>query len=259
MSPLIIALVPVGLALARSTREPISPVVNRLALAGGIGILVWMAVRPAVISPRYVLATLLLFAPVGGWAAEMIFRRANHSILKAAAFLALAYGAVLPNLENESVISAFRAGGLGQGACVGSASCPGLQHLNAVAAEGERIYFLGYYAYHLRPDLLQCLHSIEDDANPAWTTLSEHGFRYIPEWTTVIERGFRYVVVQKATHATVTPRLSVDRAPSWLNIRVIYDDESTRVFALTVTDGQNRAAVKCAQEPGPAWSVVPSR
>ena len=39
----------------------------------------------------------------------------------------------------------------------------------------------------------------------------------------------------------------------------LYDDESARVLALTVTDDQHRATVECVQEPAPAWSVVPSR
>jgi hypothetical protein len=130
------------------------------------------------------------------------------------------------------------------GNCVMSASCPGLEKLNAVAAEGQRIYFLGHYAYHLRPDLLQCLNSIDDD---------------ISDWTTLIDRGFKYVVVQKASHARAEPWLRVERAPPWLNAHVLHDDESTRVLALTVTDDQHQATFKCVQQPAPAWSVVPSR
>jgi hypothetical protein len=245
MSPLLLALVPVALVIALWSRETASPVATRLALAGGIGVLTWMIVRPAVISPRYLLATLLLFAPVGGWAAETLFRRASSSwILKAATLLALAYGALLPNLDHASFFVTYRAGGYGLGNCVMSASCPGLERLNAVAAEGERIYFLGHYAYHLRPDLLQCLNSIDDE---------------ISDWTTLIDRGFKYVVVQKASHARAKPWLRVDRAPPWLNAEVLHDDESTRVLALTVTDDQHQARFKCVQEPAPAWSVVPGR
>ena len=245
MSPLILALVPVGLFVSRWSRETTSAVVTRLATVGCIGILTWMAVRPAVISPRYILATLLLFAPAGGWAAETVFRRASHSrILKAITWLALAYGAVLPNLDHASFFETYRAGGFGRGSCVMSASCPALQQLNAVAAQGDRIYFLGHYGYHLRPDLLQCLNSIDDD---------------ISDWTTLVAHGFRYVVVQKASHAKAKPWLRVDRAPAWLNVQVLYDDESTRVFALTVTDDQYRATVRCVQEPAPAWSVMASR
>jgi hypothetical protein len=245
MSPLILALVPVGVAVALWSRETTSPVATRLALLGGIGVLTWMIVRPAVISPRYLLATLLLFAPVGGWAAETLFRRAGTSrMLKAATLLALAYGALLPNLDHASFFVTYRAGGFGLGNCVMSASCPGLEKLNAVAAEGERIYFLGHYAYHLRPDLLQCLNSIDDD---------------ISDWTTLIDRGFKYVVVQKASHARAEPWLRVERAPPWLNAHVLHDDESTRVLALTVTDDQHQATFKCVQQPAPAWSVVPSR
>jgi hypothetical protein len=245
MSPLILALVPVGFIVARWSRETTRPVVSRLAIVGGIGVLTWMAVRPAVISPRYILATLLLFAPVGGWAAGMIFRRANTSLmLKGATFLALSYAAVLPNLDHAFFFSTLRAGGYGTGNCVLSASCPGLEQMNAAAAEGERIYFLGHYAYHLRPDLLQCMNSTDDA---------------VADWPALIDRGFKYVVVQKASHATAAPWLSEDRAPPWLNVRVLYDDASTRVFTLTVTDDQYQATVKCVQEPAPAWSVVPSR
>jgi hypothetical protein len=247
MSPLILALVPVGLVVARLSRETPSRLVTRLAIVGGIGILTWMVVRPAIISPRYILATLLLFAPVGGWAAETFFRRASNSrMLKAVAVLALAYGAVLPNLDHALFFETYRAGGFGRGNCVMSASCPALEQLNAVAKEGERIYFLGHYAYHLRPDLLQCLNSEEEDDD-------------ITDWTTLIDRGFSYVVLQKASHAREKPWLRVDRAPPWLNVPVLYDDESTRVFALTITDDQHRATVTCVEQPAPAWSVVPSR
>jgi hypothetical protein len=244
MSPLILALVPVGSVIARS-REATSFVVSRLGLVGGIGILTWMSVRPAVISPRYILATLLLFAPVGGWGAETILRRASNSLmLKGVMFLALSYAVVAPNLDHAYFFDTLRAGGYGTGNCVMSASCRGLEHLNAVAGEGERVYFLGYYAYHLRPDLLQCLNSRDD---------------VVSDWTSLIDRGFRYVVLQKASHATTAPWLSADRAPGWLNVRVLYDDESTRVFAQTVTDDDHRATVKCTHQPAPAWSVVPSR
>lgn len=252
MSPLILALVQVGLVFARSHNERISPVVSRLALAGGVGVLTWMAVRPAVISPRYILATLLLFAPVGGWAAETIFRRVRNSrLLKATAFSALCYAAALPNLDHAAFFTTLSAGGLGRGNCVGSAACRGLEYLDKVAAKGDRVYLLGFYAYHLRPDLLQCLNSI-DDVMPEMANADT-------VWETLVDRGFTYIVLQKASHATAAPWLSVDRAPRWLNVRVLYDDPSTRVFALRTIDDLHRPMVKCVQEPAPAWSVVPSR
>ena len=126
-----------------------------------------------------------------------------------------------------------------------SASCPALEQLNAIAAEGERIFFLGHYSYHLRPDLLQCLNSEEEDDG-------------ILDWTNLIDRGFKYVVVQKASHARAKPWLRVERAPAWLDVSVFYDDESTRMLALRVTDDRHRATATCVQEPAPAWSVVPS-
>ena len=71
LSPLILGFLPLAIFLPRP-RNPVTSPLIVLTLAALVGVLAWITIRPSMLLPRYMLATLLLFVLLPARAAEFL-------------------------------------------------------------------------------------------------------------------------------------------------------------------------------------------
>jgi len=231
-------------------------VLFRLCVAGAAGTACWMILRPSVIAPRYLLATLLLFIPA-------VARAAQHALLReapprwlsggiaaclAAALTIFAY----PLAPLPRALSLYSRGELS--ACaLASTYCEPLQRVNMAAARGDRIFLLNYYDYWLRSDLLRCRDSYDDDR-----ILRKRGGSGLT-WEAVRLGGFHYVVADKKDFAEDLRLLRESPVPSELTIRQMLDTPQLAVFEVRAGDNAPKPAAACRQTDPPAWEIVRAR
>lgn len=259
LSPLILLFVPLLLLVKREQWKLSKPLVQMTA-AAVICLIIWMICCPSVLCPRCILPTLLLFIPISAWCAEKLFFFKDFRLLKASVISSLivcmyvSFATLVSPYPNKKLISKFKD-------CVKSnyqdLKCArvypmkntpaqelanGLDYVNLNAKLGGRVFVLGYYTYHLRSDLLQCL-----------STLEEFLFVYqnteMP-WDYLFNGGFQYVVVQDNT------TFKVDNVPSWLAVSKVYEDTRTQVYRISSKDPSHTPQYTTRQNPYPAWEVV---
>lgn len=164
-----------------------------ITLSALAALIVWMALRPSVIAPRYILATLLLFIPILAIAVETAMEQAHRSQLLQTAVsvtmlsaIAVSFWHLLP--VPAALVSHFRHENTE--CLLASHECPLQKNLNALAHAGERVFIASYYPYWLDVPLLTCrdtnaeLQALRNAAQPLpW--LVTHGFHYVFIDTTV--------------------------------------------------------------------------
>lgn len=224
----------------------------RLCLAGAVGTACWLVLRPSVIAPRYLLATLLLFVPLTARAAEhAITREVAPSWLSVGITTSLAAAVTIfayPLLPLPKALLQYAQGRLPVCA-LASVHCNPLQRLNSMAAPGDRVFMLNYYGYWLRPDLLQCRDSYGDDR--ILVKLDGPGLT----WEILRAGGFRYVVADKVDYADDLHRLSALRVPTGVTVTQILDTPQLELFEVTSASDTAKAAA-CQKVKPPAWSVI---
>ncbi len=160
---------------------------RRLAYAGFAGLVIWVALRPSIIAPRYFLATVLLFVPVLAVATEHFLRRFSaYGVLRFGvicvmwAALAGSSWHVLPTLR---ALPAYAVGTLDQCA-MASDYCAPQRLLAEKGTPQDRVFVAGYYTYWLRTDQLLCGPNLDEaksvhEANAPVNRLQALGFRYL--------------------------------------------------------------------------------
>lgn len=250
LSYLLLAFLPLAWWLPRPARWGTSPLAA-VTLAGLIGTALWVALRPSVIAPRYILATLLLLYPLVARSVEHALAveprprwlRAGIVASTLAAFLVFSYP-LFPMARQ--MVSALQ-GTSADPCALASPYCGPLRALDAVAAPGDRVYYAGYYTYWLRDDLLQCRDSYRE---AGWMRLLEGpGLT----WEALAEGGFRWLVVELASHAAEYQALSASAPPPGVEVR-----ESVRtaeVLVLRLDDHAGPKAPACREAPPGTWRV----
>lgn len=174
-------------------------VLAAVTLAAALSTLAWVIVRPSVIAPRYILATLLLFAPLAALTAEAALADRRWWLrLGAWGLVALAlYSAVnkvRPGPANMRLLTSDRA----ERCLKASESCAPLSALALEGQLGERVLLAGYYGYWMRADQLQCSASMAELAN----------LRDADDALAALQAGgFRYAVVERSSHGWLEERL----------------------------------------------------
>jgi hypothetical protein len=186
LSFLFLAFVPflIWLSRPKSWRKSMTVAVTVAAFAG---VMAWMVLRPSVIAPRYILATLLLFVPILAIAAEDVLTTMNVPRMlqmgtTAAVMLAIAasFWHLLPIVE-----ATFTAQNARDNACrLAGVECRSFQQLKEVARPGDRILISSYYPYWLAPSHIQCRDSLQEqreipDQAQLLPWLQSHGFAYV--------------------------------------------------------------------------------
>jgi hypothetical protein len=128
------------------------------------------------------------------------------------------------------------------------AYCNSMTFINKYASPGDRVYIGGYYTYDLRPDLLQCMLGPDQ----GWSSLKTPWER----WEYLFSHGFKYLVIQRSSHKSMLQSFDLDMAPSWLQVRQIYDDQETAIYSLYSDDPKHSPRLVCRQVRRPGWDVV---
>lgn len=234
LSFLMLAFFPFVLTYGRLTSGAFRRELGVVTLAALAGTVAWMILRPSVIAPRYILATLLLFLPAialiteKAWCTAVTPRVIRVGIVMTSAIaLAGASWHVLPVLGS---IKGLRADGWP--ACfLASPYCEPLRQVNSLAMPGDRLYLASYYGYWLRSDLLQCRDTRDEVKPAADEALVE----------SLSRRGFRFAVVEPSVQPEVYSRLADSAA------RRILHADSVSVFELPVAEWVGTVCVEIAQ------------
>ena len=247
LSWLWLSLLPLAALLPRPERWWRSVVVQ-LTVVGLLGAVLWVALRPSVIAPRYLLATLLLLFPLAVLALEQVLRVDRPPRWFSAALAAAATGALL--MFVYPALSALRAApalvlGHAHPCALASAYCAPLLQLNREAAAGDRVWIGGYYTYWMRDDLLQCRDRGAETR--AQRTLKGPG----TDWETLIREGFRWVLIETASHRADLAALESVPLPAGVSTRVAWRDDA--VVLLEIVAGNAQAQRRCRQLAPGYW------
>lgn len=190
-----------GAADKRLLDSPVAAV----TLAAVLSTLAWVLIRPSVLAPRYILATLMLFAPLAALTAEAALADRRWWLrLGALGLLALALywtvSTVRSGPHNLLLLMTDRA----ERCLKASGSCRPLSILATEGRPGERVMMAAYYGYWLRSDQLQCQASRAEK-------------KAVAEADDVLAAlqagGFRYMVVERSSHGELEERLLRAREP----------------------------------------------
>lgn len=247
LSLLLVAFAPLVFLLSRpaSFRKSL---LTSVTIAAVVGTIAWVILRPSIIAPRYILATLLLFVPLvakaaeNAWAADQSPYVVRFGLLGtvAAALVAAAYHL----LPIPGATLAYLSGRLNPCA-LASDYCAPLRELARVAAPGDRIFLGAYYGYWLRPDLLQCRDLPEEQRAIQKTTSGIEALR---------ERGFRFVVIDQTSHAWVAERIAISAAESEGLLKQIVQTQSLLILEL-LPGPSHSATVSCSEVRSGEWKI----
>lgn len=158
-----------------------------VTIAALSGVLAWMVLRPSVIAPRYILASLLLFVPILAIAAEdVLAKKAAHQIFRVGTTLTVLLAIAASFWHLLPIPGAIISGvSSWDNTCLlASPECDSFQKLAEIARPGDRILIASYYPYWLTPSQLQCRDTLEEqrdipDQARLLSWLRDHGFKYV--------------------------------------------------------------------------------
>ena len=257
LSPLLLAFAPLAMKLPQSYLTMNSQLV-RLTIAALLGVILWVILRPSIIAPRYILATLLAFIPLAacgaGYVVEMESTPRWLSIGILICLFATIGTVALPRIS--AVAKPLRAFAAGQAVTCNpmDARCRAINLVNQRAMPGDRVYLGTWYRYWLRPDLLQCISNRDDMTTPGLGNAEA-------QWTHLYERGFRYLIYERrypygTSNSSMADVLDASQAPAWLAITPLLIQDDYVALHLESRDPSRLPLMTCRQVQGPAWDVV---
>lgn len=250
LSYLLLAFLPLAAWLPRPGDLRASKLAQ-LCAAGAIGTLLWIALRPSMIAPRYILATLLLFYPLVAKAAEQVLIKeasprwlgAGMIAMLLSAFAVFSYP-LLPVLRQVPNVLTGRL----DPCALASLYCNPLSRLSNEAAPGDRVYFAGYYGHWLRDDLLQC----RDHGAESKLLRVFHGPGL--SWEALASGGFRWFAVDLTSHAREWETLAASPRPDYLVVETSWSSKD--MVIVRIDDRRGEPPTVCRQVDARAWSVV---
>ena len=259
LTPLVLAFAPLLLVLPRP-RPVLRSKLLAIGLAGLLGVAVWMILRPSVLAPRYILASLLvLILPVARAAERYALPPRTRSLWASAAIVPALVAVLLitayPFIYKD--LDVYRLATDQLAPCdlevsTMDASCRVANVLAETAAPGERTFLGTYYTYWLRADLIQCANTgFPDDL-------------LTPEarWAYLIEQGYHYLIIDQLTHGWLIDQLALTEPPDWLDLELLYDgqldvdDNPFLAYRISSTDSSHQAQIACTQIDSSRWQAV---
>lgn len=185
-----------------------------------IGLAIWMLLRPSILSPRYILATLLLFGVVVASSFENLLNQPKYYFLKL-----IGIGMILMILLTSiagryRVFKPFVRLALGKIDIESLNTGPyylALDFINKNYSSSDKIFVAGAYRYFLRPEILV---SLEPPDGQSVT------------WEYLYNKGYNKIVIQKDSSLFVLKNLEENPPPAWLETKIIYDDFRSTVFSI---------------------------
>ncbi len=254
LSPLVLAFLPLALLLPRKKLFRGGPL-EAITLAALVGLICWVLLHPSVLSPRYILCTLLLLIPLGARAAEYVsqtetgVRFISFGVLACILITQVTYGLHFLNVVFFPYkTKQYLAGQISQ-LDRDDLYCRLLTTLGQGAEPGDRVVFAAYHRYWLRPDLLQCASRDTELGNLMGQTSEAF-------WNGILEGNFRYLVVDKSSHGKVEENLKEGKHPDWIRISILCEEGNMSVYRLEFTKPPRESMLECIQAAPPAWDVV---
>lgn len=245
------------LYIPRATLNFANPAVQ-LTLAAIVGMLCWVLIKASVFAPRYILTTLLLLIPLPALAIEAVWRAESRPFPISLGFITISLMALAsaPLIAPAGVWTALpgnvfehlKQGRPDCGLAI-STYCAGLQAVNAAAQTGERAFVAGYYTYHLRDDLLQCINDPDD-----FGLLNDTQGANV--WEALYQEGFAHIAIQKATHGQYIDKLKRVSPPEWLQVSVDFSDSDMPVYHIRTRTANKKPNVVCAQKGARSWGKL---
>lgn len=249
LSPLILAFLPLAFFLPRPRSFLSSPLVV-ITLVTLVGLAVWIVYRPSVLSPRYILATLLLLALLPARAAEYVSladfrpRVLTFSVTVFTSVTLIAFGlsflgvVFFPDSTKSSLVGTLSE-------CDRDGIyCSAMNKINKVAQPGARVFLASYQHYWFRGDLLQCL-----SMNASGDDL----------WLEFYKNGVSFLFIDKVTHAAFLKRLDMEHRPNWVNLTPVFYQSHVLIYRIDFVDPPTDIApMTCERRPSSTiWEVVP--
>lgn len=214
-----------------------------------IGVGCWVLIRPGVMAPRYILATLLLTVPLISKAVEDMFLKRHFTLLKNFIIFSLLVILTISFYANYAQIRQYLTMGKADYHKYGRFSfTSSSSFINQKVAQGDRIALFGYYTYFLRSDLLQCL-STESENSQALQKKSSEVWQYF------FSRGFRYLVIQKISFPDILESWDVSEKPDFMDIKEVYSDPNVIIFSLEGAKQDQPPECFCQSKNAKAWDV----
>ena len=263
ISPLVLAFLPLAFLLPRPRPFLSSPLVM-VTLAALAGLVTWIVFQPSVLSPRYILAVLLLFILLPARAAEFVSRNDSKprwltaGIMGVMDIIQVVVGVYfLINVFFIFNTYHYLKGSLSECERNNSISsnasnfCYAMSAINNAAEPGDRVFQMSYPRYWLRPDLIQCL-SNNEESNLSAVRTPEEGWAYL------YQHGFRFLLVDRITYGTVINALNLPDPPGWLELELLYTNENETINAYQINwiDPPTQISETCQQVDPPAWDIV---
>jgi hypothetical protein len=258
LSPYVFAFLPLAFWLRRPSSWQKSLLVQ-VSTVGALCLITWMIIRPAVLSPRYIFATLILLIFFPAKCCENYLASGAPKYIKGLICLALCVGPLIYWGDHNHLAMAERLVAIENNFtdynCKNSdlAYCFIFDQINDIAAPGARILLGGYYSYGLRGDLLVCA------SNSGYPDGGDLGFDRLvgaeAKLEYIIERGFEYIVIQKATHQRLIADLNLGEPPSFMKFNKIHEDEGTLVIKIQGVDNLKLAKYRCKEISKNYWEV----
>jgi len=251
LSFLWLAFLPLVFFLPKGKSFARSPLVQ-LTMAGIIGVVFWILLRPSWMAPRYIFISLALLIPVVSCGVEQLYEREEKPYFLRTAILITTLFSFLfctyPHINNGLVTKIWNLDVHDECALSGE-YCGSFNKLNSIANSGARMYFAGYYGYWVRPDILQCQLSRSEKRSLDRIKDTNERWRYL------LEKGVEYVVVDRLSHAKKAQEFSSASTPLWLTNELIIDDPKLLVWRIQPSDPEHSVKVKCNMSNSGGWKV----
>lgn len=233
ISPLILAFLPLSFYLPRPQRFLSNPLVV-ITLTTLVGTALWVMIKPSILSPRYILALLLLFILLPAYAAEYASQRDHKPYLWAVlipTFTIIVLISVILSFTGEVFVPSqtvqYLSGELSECGRDGE-NCSAMQRINRSAEMGTRVYLATYDRYWLRGDLMQCVSQRGDSALDA---SSSDQF-----WQEFYQDGYDFLIVHKATHAFMLPYMNLEHPPEWVGLSLVKETKALYAYQVKFKD-----------------------
>jgi len=246
-----LAFLPLIFFLPRAKSIVKSPLVQ-ITAAGLVGVVIWMALRPSWIAPRYIFISLALVIPVVVWGAEQLYEKELRPyLLRSAMLISILFAIVFfsyPHIQN-TMVKEIRSSTDATECELAGAYCNSFKKLNNIMPYGSRMYFAGYYGYWARADTLQCQLSFLEMQKLDQIKGRDN------KWIYLVEQGVEYVVIDRFSHAKTVQELAFNPIPSWLTRDIIVESDGLVVMKIESANPNAMARVKCIKDGSNYWRV----
>lgn len=226
-----------------SWRKSVTTAVSFAALAA---LVAWMVLRPSVIAPRYILASLLMFVPLLALAVEAVLTHpASQPVLRIAttAVIMLALSASFWHLLPIPGALTMRISSSDKACVLASPECDPFRRLADVARSGDRILVASYYPYWLTPSQLQCRDTLEEQREML-------GESDLLPWLKT--RGFDYAVVDPVVAPKLAAGLQQLAASNEGEVEELNEGRPLKAYVIR-NDLSNR--IRCMESTPGRWRL----